>query len=83
MPGDPLTLKHFILRGQVIKQYRDFFRAIRRVPDPSQKVELQDWIRGEFRSRSGIKDLNSIESFLVHGERTLHQLRLNLDLSEA
>ncbi|CAB4064858.1 Neuferricin,Ubiquinone biosynthesis protein COQ4 homolog, mitochondrial [Lepeophtheirus salmonis] len=67
MPGNPLTLKHFIVRGRIVQQYRDFFRLIQRVRDPSQKIELQSWIREEFRSRSSITDITSIESFIIHG----------------
>ena len=42
-----LTLNQFMIRGQVIKQYRDFLRTARRMPDKNaQEVKYLNFFYG-------------------------------------
>ena len=36
-PKNILTLNQFMVRGQVLKQYRDFLRTAKRLPDKSSQ----------------------------------------------
>ena len=65
-----LTLNQFMIRGQVLKQYRDFLRTAKRIPDKSsQEVTITldnsrilinsfkdviDWVRKDFKQYSAL-----------------------------
>uniref|UniRef100_A0A5F9DLS4 LYR motif-containing protein 2 n=1 Tax=Oryctolagus cuniculus TaxID=9986 RepID=A0A5F9DLS4_RABIT len=49
LPPATLTLKQFLRRQQVLLLYRRILRAIRQVPDDSDRRYLKDWARGEFK----------------------------------
>ena len=46
----------FMMRQEVLKLYREIFRTIRFVPDPSGQNELKEWARQDFRNN---KDQNN------------------------
>ncbi|KAF9569729.1 hypothetical protein CPC08DRAFT_6865 [Agrocybe pediades] len=59
-----LTLKHFILKSQVIALYRHAIRASRVIPDPVTRKETVAWIRSEFERNRQLTDLDVIENKL-------------------
>jgi hypothetical protein len=84
LQGTTLTLKQFMLRQQVISLYRNFFRAIRRLPE-RQRGELSDWVRADFKANKGVdnSDEETIKSLLLNGEKLLRELKQSVDLSDA
>ncbi|KIK71191.1 hypothetical protein GYMLUDRAFT_149914 [Collybiopsis luxurians FD-317 M1] len=69
-----LTLKHFILRKQVLDLYRQAVRACRAIPDPSTRRETLNWIRSEFERSKNLTDVVLIEEKLKLGRRELKQM---------
>ena len=81
-----LTLKEFMLRQEVLKLYRDFFRTIKQLPDPVQRKEVGDWVRSDFKAYSKactLKDEDHVKSLLFQGAKSLNELKQNVDLSKA
>lgn len=44
-----MNLKQFMLRQEVLKLYRDLYRAINKVPDESSRKDLKLWLREDFK----------------------------------
>ncbi|KDR85158.1 hypothetical protein GALMADRAFT_52844 [Galerina marginata CBS 339.88] len=65
------TLKHFILRQQVLNLYRDAVRASRVIPDPVTRKETVAWIRGEFERNRDLTDVHLIEHKLKVARRDI------------
>ena len=80
-----LTLNQFMVRGQVIKQYRDFLRTAKRLPDQSSQKDVIDWVRKDFKQYSTIpnSEEDQIKSLLKYGEKMLKDLKQNVDFSTA
>ena len=81
-----LTLKEFMLRQEVIKLYRNFFRTIKQLPDPVQRKEVADWVRSDFKTyakSSSLKDEDHVKSLLFQGSKTLNELKQSVDFSKA
>lgn len=76
-----LTLKQFMLRQEVLKLYRDIFRSIRAIPDKSGQADLKQWARSDFRANMHHVDELTIRMLLQHGQRSLNELKTNLELS--
>jgi len=83
--GSTLTLGQFMLRNQVIKQYRNFIRTARRLPDKKQSTEIIDWVRSDFKQNKSIPNIEEeqIKALLYQGEKMLNELKQNVDLSLA
>jgi len=80
-----LTLGQFLLRGQVIKQYRNFMRTAKRLPDKQQSVEIIQWVRSDFKMNKSIpvSEEDKIKALLYQGEKMLKELKQNVDLALA
>ena len=81
-----LTLKQFMLRQEVLKLYRNFFRTIRKIPDPDQRKEVADWVRSDFKTNAkscSLSDEDHVKSLLFQGGKSLTQLKQSVDLSIA
>ena len=80
-----LTLKQFLVRGQVLKLYRNCFKTIQRIPDPRQRQDLQDWVRSDFQANKNIPPVQEerIQSLLAHGDKMLNELKQSVDLAHA
>ena len=79
-----LTLKQFMLRQEVLKLYRTFFRTVRLLPK-EQQSDLAYWIRTDFKNNKNI-DLNDeerIKAMLYHGQKMLNELKNSVDFSKA
>lgn len=70
LPKDALTLRDFLHKSQVLKQYRAFLRELRGL-DPSVAVELQSQIRESYRKHTEEKNRANMKSLLAEGERQL------------
>ncbi|KAI0274705.1 complex 1 protein-domain-containing protein [Gloeopeniophorella convolvens] len=69
-----LSLRHFILRHEVLNLYRRAVRASRSIPDPVTRRETVSWLRAEFERNRHIQDLDLIEDKLRTGRRELNQI---------
>ncbi|GLH07162.1 LYR motif-containing protein 2 [Gryllus bimaculatus] len=76
-----MNLRQFMVRGRVLKLYREFLRSIKEIPDQSSKQELFDWVHKDFRKFMHETDEFKIRSLIVNGERSLKELQQNLELS--
>ncbi|KAJ3567357.1 hypothetical protein NP233_g6417 [Leucocoprinus birnbaumii] len=72
------TLKHFILRQEVIHFYRHAARASKVIKDPVTRREALAWIRSEIERNKHITDINLIEDKVRAGRRELRQLFLTI-----
>lgn len=70
-----------MLRQEVLKLYRDILRSIRHVPDASGRNDLKHWVRSDFRANMHHTEELTIKMLLQHGQRSLNELRTNLELS--
>lgn len=70
-----------MLRQEVLKLYRDIFRCIRQIPEESSRNDLKQWTRSDFRANSQHTDELTIKMLLQHGQRSLNELKTNLELS--
>lgn len=83
--GSTLTLSQFMLRNQVIKQYRTFIRTARRLPDKKQSSDIVEWVRSDFKANKNIphSEEEQIKALLYQGEKMLKELTQNVDLALA
>lgn len=70
-----------MLRQEVLKLYRDIFRSIRQIPEESSRKDLKQWTRSDFRANMHHTDELTIKMLLQHGQRSLNELKTNLELS--
>lgn len=70
-----------MLRQEVLKLYREIFRSIRHVPEISSRNDLKQWTRSDFRANMHHTDELTIKMLLQHGQRSLNELKISLDLS--
>lgn len=70
-----------MLRQQVLKLYRDIFRAIRHIPEASNQQQMKEWARSDFRANLHHTDELTIKMLMQHGQRSLNELRTSLELS--
>lgn len=80
-----LTLKQFMLRQEVLKLYRTFFRTIKLLPDKNQQADVAAWVRHDFKSNAAIANSEEerIKSLLYQGQKMLNELKNNVDFSKA
>ncbi|TDL28664.1 hypothetical protein BD410DRAFT_712268 [Rickenella mellea] len=67
------TLKHFILRHQVLAMYRLAIRKTQYIPDPQGRRETIKWIRDEFERNKHLRDVQEIQDKLQACRRELKQ----------
>lgn len=79
-----LSLKQFMVRQQVLKLYRDFFRTARELPE-GQREDIIEWVRSDFKSNKSVPvtDEEQIKALVINGEKMLRELKQSVDLSKA
>lgn len=77
-----LIFPQFMLRQQVLMQYRDVLRTIKRIPNEEYRRELLEWARRDFRDNAHHTDEITIKMLLNHGNRSLRELKTTMDLSK-
>lgn len=81
-----LTLKQFMLRQEVLKLYRSFFRTTRQIPNDGQRKEVENWIRSDFKTYAkscSLEEEDHVKSLLFQGGKSLNELKQSVDLSKA
>ncbi|KAL1748887.1 hypothetical protein HDZ31DRAFT_59775 [Schizophyllum fasciatum] len=74
LPANQPTLKHFILRQEVLNFYRYAIRCTRGIPHPQARVETIAWIRSEIERNRRLTDTELIEDKLRIIRREVKQL---------
>ncbi|KAJ6519525.1 hypothetical protein C8R45DRAFT_807113 [Mycena sanguinolenta] len=69
-----LTLRHFILKQEVLNLYRFAIRSVPAIHDPLTRKETIMWIRVEFERNRHLTDLSLIEDKLKMGRREIKQV---------
>ncbi|KAJ7655118.1 hypothetical protein DFH06DRAFT_1201656, partial [Mycena polygramma] len=69
-----LTLRHFILKQEVLNLYRYAIRSSRAIHDPLTRKETILWIRTEFERNRYLTDLDLIEDKVKMGRREIRQV---------
>ena len=80
-----LSLKQFMIRQEVLKLYRTFFRTIYKLPDKRQQEEMAAWVRSDFKANANIDPANEdqIKALLYQGQKMHNELKNNVDFSQA
>ncbi|XP_055592104.1 LYR motif-containing protein 2 [Uranotaenia lowii] len=81
IPKSALNFKQFMLRNEVLKLYRTIFRTIRLVPDASNRQELREWARSDFRANKHHTEELTIKMLMQQAGRSLKELQTSLELS--
>ncbi|KAE9410909.1 hypothetical protein BT96DRAFT_803079, partial [Gymnopus androsaceus JB14] len=68
------TLKHFLLKKQVLDLYRLALISLSAIPDSSTRQETLGWVRSEFERNKNLTDVVAIEEKLKLGRRELKQV---------
>ena len=69
------SLKEFVHRQTVIRQYRGFLRAVNCIPDPSFQTSSKKEVQTSFGRYKNETDALTIQMALREGERQLEQVR--------
>ncbi|KAJ7630645.1 hypothetical protein FB45DRAFT_916163 [Roridomyces roridus] len=69
-----LTLRHFILKRQVLDLYRHAIRSSRVIRDPVARGETIQWIRFEFERNRHLTDVDLIKEKVKMGRRELREI---------
>lgn len=70
-----------MLRKEVLRLYCCILRSIKKIPEKSIRNDLKEWARSDFRANVHHTDELTIKMLLQHGQRSLNELRTNLELS--
>lgn len=69
-----LTIKHFIIRTQVMQLYRTCFKTAQTIRDATTRKDVEQQVRSEFERYRGESDLKKIEYLVVTGRKQLSML---------
>ncbi|CAF3357827.1 unnamed protein product [Rotaria socialis] len=76
-----LSLKHFIVRSQVVALYRDIMRTLLKIDDRDYQKEMREWTRTEFNRYRKLTDLGEIRTQVALGRRHLNELKLAMQMA--
>ncbi|UJR26160.1 hypothetical protein I4U23_007504 [Adineta vaga] len=76
-----LSLKHFIVRSQVLALYRDIMRTMMKIDDQDYRKEMREWTRSEFNRNRTLRDLGEIRTQVALGRRNLNELKLSMQMA--
>ncbi|CAH2329977.1 LYR motif-containing 2 [Pelobates cultripes] len=83
LPPAALSLKQFMVRQQVLCLYRGILRAVRQIPNPTDRRYMKEWAKGEFKRNKGEKEEITIRMMITHGQRQLQELERALQLAKS
>lgn len=78
-----LTLKHFVLKGESKRLYRNFMKLTRRIDDKQQAKDMRLWIRDDFKINKHLIDENDIRSQHIRAKTAYDELETSIELSRA
>eukprot|EP00978_Attheya_sp_CCMP212_P016192 scaffold42226_cov45-Attheya_sp.AAC.5 len=69
------SLKEFLHRTTVLRQYRAFLRAVAVIPDTPWRIQAQTEVRTTFRRNASETDRMALKMTVADGARRLQQVR--------
>lgn len=69
-----LGLKYFMLAQQSLALYRQFNKAIVKIPDERTREEIRTQVRDEFEKHRRVEDEKKMEYLIVTGKKQLSTL---------
>lgn len=69
------SMKEFLHKQSIVKQYRGFFRAITMIPDEKWRIHARDEVRTNFAPYKQETDSLAISMATKEGDRRLNELR--------
>uniref|UniRef100_A0AC11BKB9 Uncharacterized protein n=1 Tax=Ovis aries TaxID=9940 RepID=A0AC11BKB9_SHEEP len=76
-------LARFMRRQQVLLLYRRILKAIRQVPNDSDRKYLKDWAREEFKRNKSATEEDTIRMMITQGNMQLKELEKTLVLARS
>ncbi|XP_030638596.1 LYR motif-containing protein 2 [Chanos chanos] len=83
LPPAALTLKQFLQRQKILSLYRNMLRAIRQVPDATDRKYLTDWAREEFKRNKDATNQDAIRMMITQANMHLEDLKRSLALAKS
>jgi hypothetical protein len=75
LPGTVPSLKEFVHKTQVLKQYRSFLRAIRLMDNEEDRQDAYQEVKRAFKTHSVLQDTMGKQMAVTEGERQLQQVQ--------
>ncbi|KAK0183439.1 hypothetical protein PV327_001482 [Microctonus hyperodae] len=82
LPQTAMNLKQFMIRRTALTLYRKILRTIKQVPDKNDREYLKNWAKSEFIANKNLSDEFAIKSAIIHGESSMNELKINLNLAK-
>ena len=76
------SLKHFVLRGQVLQMYRRMVRLCKRIPDAAMRQESLAHAKYEITAMKAAKDAPHIKALLQEGKRKIDTFETMMNLTK-
>ncbi|XP_075429928.1 LYR motif-containing protein 2 [Ascaphus truei] len=83
LPPAALSLRQFMLRQQVLGLYRKILRAVRQIPNASDRRYTEEWAREEFKRNKGTTEEVTVRMMLAQGQKQLQELERTLQLAKS
>ncbi|ORY95489.1 hypothetical protein BCR43DRAFT_525214 [Syncephalastrum racemosum] len=77
-----LTLRHFLIKGEVLSLYRQILRCTKAL-EKSQAKDIRDFARQDFERFRHERDYDKIRALLSSGKQQMHNLQTALNLAHA
>lgn len=81
LPRSTLNLKQFMVRKDVLKLYKDIISTLKRIPNETDRKQMIQWTRDDFRKHKHHSDEHVIKMMLTKGRMTLDELRSTIPSS--
>jgi myo-inositol-1-phosphate synthase len=69
-----LSLQHFIIRGQVLKSYRNLMKVAWKIPDEKQKRDVVTQVRIEYKKFKDLKDTGVVKQLLREATKQVSRI---------
>ncbi|KAJ1311344.1 hypothetical protein OPQ81_009837 [Rhizoctonia solani] len=83
LPSSGLTLRHFLLKAEVLSTYRQVIRSCRKIPDANTRRETLEWFKHDFRRNLNVTDPVVIQGQLAGIKRELKTMSSMFSLPTA
>ncbi|KAK3864796.1 hypothetical protein Pcinc_029537 [Petrolisthes cinctipes] len=82
IPQQTMSLKRFMLRVEALKLYRNVLRQAQQLPDPTQRQDVQEWVRADFETHRHHQDEETIKRLIMQGKQQLEELEKTIKRSK-
>ncbi|XP_052708954.1 LYR motif-containing protein 2-like [Crassostrea angulata] len=82
LPKNVMSLERFMLRTEVLKLYKQMLRLVRKIPDQSQRQQLQNFIRQDFELNKNLEDEQAIRMNVMRGKNSMKELERTVHIAQ-